>query len=81
MKLCWWCKHFYYYNAQPGYSELTPGSDAEIRCSKNYWRWDQFDDSKDKFRESFEKARDCKDWTPIDQWKRDYLQNLIKDKT
>jgi len=37
MKLCIYCKHFRLDMGSPGYSEMTPGSDAVIECDKRVW--------------------------------------------
>ncbi len=34
MRLCWSCEHFYFHGGEPGYSEYTPGWDAEFSCEE-----------------------------------------------
>lgn len=36
-KLCVFCKHWHFYGGDQGFSELTPGSDASMDCSKHHW--------------------------------------------
>ena len=36
-KLCVFCKHWSFSGGEPGYSEMTPGSDASMYCDKNMW--------------------------------------------
>lgn len=35
VKNCLLCQHCHYDSLSPGYSELTPGSDASLRCDKS----------------------------------------------
>ena len=58
-KLCWECKHICYYPAQPHYSDLTPGSSMELRCGKNVWEFDQYDESIGGLRRCLEHAETC----------------------
>ena len=39
---CMMCKHFHIDMGSPGYSELTPGTPADVSCSKSEQR--AFDD-------------------------------------
>ena len=36
-KLCVFCKNWDFNGGDPGYSELTPGYDASMRCAKRMW--------------------------------------------
>jgi len=36
-RLCVICRSFYFDGGSPGYSELTPGSDASMSCSAGMW--------------------------------------------
>ena len=64
-KLCWFCKHFYWSNAIPNYSEWTPGSDFEMSCGKGHWSFDAFKTSQQKFQQMIETAKTCSDFVQI----------------
>jgi hypothetical protein len=38
MKHCLLCVHCYYCGAEPGYSEMTPGTEASLYCLKGCMR-------------------------------------------
>lgn len=59
IKLCWWCKHFYYTQGDSGYSELTPGYDMDMSCGKSKWKYDSCSTTLDEFRKNIESAKDC----------------------
>ncbi len=65
LKLCWWCKNFYYSQATPDYSELTPGSSFGIECMKRHWDFDAYTTTQEKFGEMLASAESCKDFAPI----------------
>lgn len=37
LKTCLGCKHFSFISAEPGYSEFTPGGEADLLCAKAVW--------------------------------------------
>jgi hypothetical protein len=59
---CLFCKEFYFMDGQPGYSEMTPGSNAEIGCDKKYWELDQIFDTEESYRQKMLRAKTCKDF-------------------
>ena len=61
-KICCFCKHFSFDMGDPGWSEETPGWDAEIECSKNHWKMSNRDGGSGDFRENIQKASTCPDW-------------------
>lgn len=61
-RVCWLCEHVQFQLAQPGYSDLTPGSDFHLECGKGYWEFDAFEDGLDEFREQLEAAERCSDF-------------------
>jgi hypothetical protein len=63
-RICLECIHLYYWTGCPGYSELTPGYDAEIRCTKQYWEVDWTRDEKQDLRGKLRMAVTCKDYEP-----------------
>lgn len=63
-RVCWSCEHVYYSNADGGYSELTPGSDFVLECSKGFWDFDAYRDTLDKFREKLLTAEQCAAFKP-----------------
>jgi hypothetical protein len=65
-KLCWFCSHFRYSNAEPDYSELTPGSDFDIDCTKGYWSFNAYDTSQEEFGKILSSAETCRDYVQIE---------------
>lgn len=66
-KLCVFCKHWSFYGGSPGYSEMTPGSDASMDCTKGHYGrgFDLMDISGEEgFRALIKKAETCKDYKP-----------------
>jgi hypothetical protein len=61
-RLCLDCKHCYIYNAQPRYSELTPGSGIEFRCAEGKWKYDPYNHGKKEMKARIEMARECSDF-------------------
>ncbi len=59
---CLDCTHLYYSSASPGYSEMTPGYDADMSCNKNHWVFDAFNDNLNELRAKFYTSRSCKDF-------------------
>lgn len=68
---CLFCKHFYFCGAEPGYSEYTPGSDAAMECTKNYWSMNNLDTTED-LRIKMLSAETCADFEMVD------LQEITK---
>lgn len=56
---CVMCKHFQFDSASPGYSEMTPGSDAEMRCAKRVWEFSFHNDGDDEFRKCMMASQTC----------------------
>jgi hypothetical protein len=55
----------------PAYSEMTPGSDFSMECSRTYrgdryWEFDPIHDSLDDFRKKLMSAERCKDFKPLE---------------
>jgi hypothetical protein len=66
-KLCVFCKNWEFSGGEPGYSELTPGSDTTMDCKKNHYgkRFRLFDlYGPDDFRAIILKAEKCQDYEP-----------------
>lgn len=66
-RICWLCEYIYFSNGSPGYSDMTPGYDATLSCTKDYWEVNFFDDSLEEFRKKITSAERCADFR-----KRDY---------
>lgn len=65
VKLCWLCRHFNYTQAEPDWSEVTPGSDFSMYCSKHHWSFDSYKTSQEEFGEMLSTALNCKDFVPL----------------
>lgn len=63
-KTCFDCEHMYYSRAEPTWSELTPGWDAEMYCAKSHWQFDAYNDDKSQVRAKIYTARACPDFAP-----------------
>lgn len=61
-KLCVFCKYFEMGVGEPDWSELTPGYDATIECTKNRWVFDNMKDGTNEFRKKIEQAAGCADF-------------------
>ena len=59
---CLRCEHLYYWEAQPGYSELTPGTDMGLACGLKHWEYDQFHSSVEDLAAMIETAETCTDY-------------------
>lgn len=68
-KLCWFCKHFYWSNADYGYSELTPGYDLSIQCNKNHWTFGSYKTRQLKFAKMINSAKTCDDFVLLESLK------------
>ena len=73
-KLCVFCENWSFSGGSPGYSEMTPGSDASMNCEKGHWkqkgrRSSWFDLTNvygpDDFRALILKAETCPDYKPV----------------
>jgi hypothetical protein len=62
-KLCWFCRHFWYSNASPGYSELTPGDDFSMTCGEQYWSFDAYRTTQEEFGAMLAMAATCPDFS------------------
>jgi hypothetical protein len=62
IKTCIECKHFNFSSGDYGYSEMTPGWDAIIECSKRHWTVDLFGTYESDYRKYMRSAQDCKDF-------------------
>lgn len=63
-RVCWGCKHVFFMNSDPGYSEFTPGTQFWFNCNKNYWDFNPDNDSLDDFRKCLMSAERCADFEP-----------------
>ena len=59
---CLRCKHLYYQEATPEYSELTPGTDMGLQCGRGHWNYDQFHTSQEELAAMLERAEICPDY-------------------
>jgi hypothetical protein len=62
-KTCLLCKSFYFNMGEPGYSDMTPGSDACIECNAGFWKMKNYD-GLDEFCKNIETAKTCKGFNP-----------------
>lgn len=70
MKLCWWCQHCYFSQAEPDWSEVTPGWNATLECTKGHWEIDFYKDDLPDLRANMQRAETCQDWLPIDEFQQ-----------
>ena len=63
-RICLFCERFRVWPGSPGYSEVTPGEDAEIHCEKGHWRIRLYSDYANDYRRKLSTAKTCPDWTP-----------------
>jgi hypothetical protein len=59
---CWECQNIWFCQASPGYSELTPGSDFSLLCSKNHWELDTYEDEEGTMGRFLKLAQRCPDF-------------------
>jgi len=57
-KYCFDCSYFVFCGPEPGYSEVTPGSDAILECTKGIWNLLNYSNRK-TFRKCMESAEEC----------------------
>lgn len=66
------CKYFYFSGAEPGYSEMTPGSDMVLNCEKDHWDTQRrskkvfWVDNQDDFRKAMAMSKTCKDFEGVE---------------
>lgn len=60
-RLCLWCEHCFLETGYAAYSELTPGEQFDVFCTKRHWKFRQ-GDGDSAFRTNLLKARSCPDW-------------------
>jgi hypothetical protein len=68
-KLCWFCQHFYWNNAERDWSDVTPGHDFEMYCNKRHWEFDVYKTSQLEFSDMINKAKTCKDFVLLESLK------------
>lgn len=56
---CWLCRHFYFDGGSPGYSDLTPGSNASFECDKGVWEIDLYQESEITMHEKLSTSQRC----------------------
>ena len=61
-KLCWYCGHFTYRNAETDWSEVTPGCSFSIGCCNGRWSFDAYYDTREEFQKCLETAETCRDF-------------------
>lgn len=62
---CWHCACLRMSPGGQGYSELTPGYDMSLECSRNHWQFDAIDTSEREARLMFRKAETCADFLDV----------------
>lgn len=60
---CLDCEHFAFRSAEPGYSEYTPGMDAELYCCRGVWQYDAYNETLASLRTKLYTARTCAKFT------------------
>ena len=60
--VCVLCENYYFLQAEPGYSELTPGVDCSMGCKEHHWEFEQWDDTEITLANKMLLAIDCKDF-------------------
>jgi len=65
-KLCVFCDHWQFDGGSPGYSDLTPGSDASMDCAKGHYgrRFTLHYIGPEDFRKQIAIAAECADYSP-----------------
>lgn len=66
-KTCLDCEHCYVSPGDPGYSEYTPGFDADMYCGKSHWKYDAYNDGRKELRDKFYMALTCPDFVPVQE--------------
>ena len=57
--LCYSCQYFSISKAEGAWSEVTPGEDWRMECSKGVWEFDTYTDGIARFRECLTTAESC----------------------
>ena len=65
-RICWNCKHLFFIGATPGYSEVTPGGQSELRCEKQVFGETCLEDigTMDELRNLLSTAKKCEKFEP-----------------
>lgn len=72
-RTCLDCRHWHFYGGSQGYSEMTPGMDMEIRCTRGHWGLLNLEGrSQQGFRETVARGADCNDFTALTEKDRAY---------
>lgn len=61
-RICWLCEHVRFETGDAGYSEMTPGTDFDLCCGRDYWDFNQFEDGLTEFRDKLKSAEVCADF-------------------
>ena len=59
IRFCILCGHFYFCSGHEGWSEVTPGENAEMYCQKGKWALDLQAHTQDDMREAMKTANRC----------------------
>jgi hypothetical protein len=59
---CLKCRHCVIDPGEPNWSEVTPGSDPEMRCGKGHWFLRPFEYDRKDVLKAFEMAKTCPDY-------------------
>lgn len=69
-RVCIMCRYFYFDSGSPGFSEMTPGSDAFMECYKKHWDISlHCEETQKSFREKLLMAKSCDDFDLHDECK------------
>lgn len=63
-RCCWSCAHIHFFNSHPDWSDVTPGYDFDLWCTKGYWLFDANNDSLETFGTCLQSASRCADFEP-----------------
>ena len=64
LRVCASCSHFYFEPEMQTYSEVTPGSNAHIGCSKDHWQFELSTGTEEELAKILSGAAlDCIDFT------------------
>ena len=69
-KLCWACKNVKFDPGEQDWSDITPGCDAYLVCTKKRFPWFTLNRGQytlSDLRRTIETAKDCPDWDPDHQ--------------
>lgn len=64
--LCLFCVYLYFDPGTQGYSDMTPGSQMCIECTRSHWIDIGYNDTEESFRQKILLARICKEFSRID---------------